>query len=412
MANQTITDYSDIGTPANDDEVLAWDKSIGATKKITYANFIAGLTAATLLRDGSVSLTADWDIGASRVIASETFRARSSAGLRIEDDGHNLGVYIQDATGNVGLGTMSISGSARLTVSGALRADYDSNVPSYLGRARIGYDGTNSDWASFSHLDHVGNSSALWHTSAGATWLNAATGQQLNFAINGSALGTWHASNGFRVGYDTDIASYMGRAAVGYNGISADLATFCHVDMYNVAWGWALQQDSTGNTTLRAATSQTLRLAVGGSNIIAVDGSTGPYPSVDNTFSLGKSGARWSEVWAANGTIQTSDVREKDDVAISDLGLRFIRALAPIRWRFHDRVRPHYGLSAQQVRSALDELGVADFAGYIHDPATDAYALRYSEFTGPLVTAVQELADQVDRLTDRLARLEKEWYGH
>lgn len=37
-------------------------------------------------------------------------------------------------------------------------------------------------------------------------------------------------------------------------------------------------------------------------------------PRTDNTISLGASGKRFSEVWAANGTIQTSDARDKDVV--------------------------------------------------------------------------------------------------
>ncbi|MGD9805868.1 MAG: DUF2793 domain-containing protein [Hyphomicrobiaceae bacterium] len=35
-------------------------------------------------------------------------------------------------------------------------------------------------------------------------------------------------------------------------------------------------------------------------------------PRADNTISLGTSGKRFSEVWAANGTIQTSDARDKE----------------------------------------------------------------------------------------------------
>lgn len=411
MANQTITDFSDIGTPANDDEILGWDKSTGATKKITFAGFINGLTAATLLRDGSVTLTADWDIGATRFVAGEKFRARSAAGLRLEDDGGNLGVFVEDATGCVGLGTTTISGGARLTVSGALRSDYDSNVASYLGRARIGYDGATNDWASFSHIDQSGAANtALWHTNNGATWLNAASGQQINFAIAGSALGSWSVTNGLRVGYDTDVKAFVGRAAVGYDGATSDWATFAHLD-YMTSANFAFAQSSTGGVWINAPVAGAINFSKGGSPIGSWDASNHFAPAADNSVTCGKSGARWSAVWAATGTIQTSDVREKEEVAVSDLGLSFIRALAPIRWRFRDRVRPHYGLSAQQVRSALDELGVDDFAGYIHDAETDVYALRYGEFIGPLVAAVQELADQVDTLTERLARLEQEWYG-
>lgn len=325
MTNQTITDYSALASPANDDEVLAWDTSVGATKKITFANFTAALGATTILRDGSVTLTGDWDIGNARYIAGDKFRARGVAGLRLEDDAGVLGIYVEDATGNVGLGTTTLTGAPRLTIAGGIRASYDADMTSYFGRAAVGYDGTTTDEASFAHID-------------------------MNSGINA-----------------------------------------------------ALRQTNLGTTTLSAASGKTIRMAVAGSAIAIIDGGDF-YPGTDNAYGCGKSGARWQDVWAGNGTIQTSDVREKEEVAVSDLGLSFIRALAPIRWRFRDHVRPHYGLSAQQVKAALDELGVADFAGYIHDPETDVYALRYSEFIGPIVAALQEIAA-------RLERLEKQ-YGH
>ncbi len=221
-------------------------------------------------------------------------------------------------------------------------------------------------------------------------------------------------------------------------------------------------------------------------------------PSADNTYTMGKSGRRWSAVWAANGTIQTSDARDKRDIAPSDLGLDFILALDPISYRFAiggneevietvdiedeeevfgeeqrtivdievvngkavrrertDNVRVplydefpmvdeagapilgsdgkprvhrvprmikvkreqptvsyrekpgrrrHYGLSAQQVRKVLYDLGVEDFAGWVKtDPAdpTSDEALRYDQFIAPLIRAVQQLAERVAILEGR-----------
>ena len=57
-------------------------------------------------------------------------------------------------------------------------------------------------------------------------------------------------------------------------------------------------------------------------------------PISDNAYSLGVSGSRWSAVWAANGTIQTSDSREKTDIANTDLGLDFVMALRPVKFRW------------------------------------------------------------------------------
>lgn len=350
MTDKTIPDYSDIGTPANDDKLLAWDTSVGATKYVTWANVVAGLAAATLLRDGSVTLTADWDIGAGRYVAGEKFRARGATGLRLEEDAGNLGVYVEDATGNVGIGTTTLTGAPRLTVDGA------ANIS---GNATLG--GT--------------------LVVSGATTLGA------NVVATGYVRG----------GYDTNTTSHFGRAAIGYDGATSDVATFAHVDR-NSATEYAIAHTAAGALYLNAVSGQVIQFWKSGVAVGAWNAGNHFVPAADNAVTCGGSGNRWSAVWSATGTIQTSDIREKEEVRASDLGLDFIRRLLPIKWRFTGRVRPHYGLSAQQVKATLDELGVSDFAGYIYDPEADVYALRYSEFLAPLIAAVQELTDRLETL--------------
>ncbi|MCG7781002.1 hypothetical protein [Lelliottia amnigena] len=58
------------------------------------------------------------------------------------------------------------------------------------------------------------------------------------------------------------------------------------------------------------------------------------YPHVDNMFTVGKSGNRLSSLWAANGTIQTSDGILKTDVVESNLSVEFIKWLRPVSYRF------------------------------------------------------------------------------
>lgn len=127
-------------------------------------------------------------------------------------------------------------------------------------------------------------------------------------------------------------------------------------------------------------------------------------PAADNTVTLGASGARWSAVWSATGTIQTSDKRDKTAIAPSDLGLDFIRRLRPVRFHWKDGdTRTHYGLIAQEVAEAAATLD-ADFGGHVladpHDP-TSQQALRYDQFIAPLVKAVQDLAARVEALEGR-----------
>lgn len=166
-------------------------------------------------------------------------------------------------------------------------------------------------------------------------------------------------------------------------------------------------------------------------------------PDADNVtnWRLGDSGFRWNSVWAANGTIQTSDARLKTDVEDSPLGLEFIRRLRPVRYRWveggKEIIEPeprkvanedgeevlvydgapeiksipgrrlHYGLIAQEVKGVLEELNAGDFGGWVLSDASDpesTQSLRYDQFIAPLVRAVQELAERLEWLERKVKR--------
>tara|TARA_R110002020_G_scaffold343819_4_gene558198 strand:- start:968 stop:2023 length:1056 start_codon:yes stop_codon:yes gene_type:complete len=162
-----------------------------------------------------------------------------------------------------------------------------------------------------------------------------------------------------------------------------------------------------------------LKVSPDGSNWIsalAVNTATGATtvaatlrPATDNAVTLGGAGARWSAIWAATGTIQTSDIRHKIDIAPSMLGLDFILALTPVQFRYavggraadgtpRRGQRTHFGLLAQQVQAALGE---TDFAGHVLvDPADpdSEQGLRYDQFIAPLIAAIQALAARIAAL--------------
>lgn len=56
-------------------------------------------------------------------------------------------------------------------------------------------------------------------------------------------------------------------------------------------------------------------------------------PVTDNSVSLGDAGLRWSAVWAVNGTIQTSDARQKNVLGDAP-GLEFINLLRPVTYQW------------------------------------------------------------------------------
>ena len=166
---------------------------------------------------------------------------------------------------------------------------------------------------------------------------------------------------------------------------------------------WQLKVSANGSSWINALTVNA------GTGVTSVAASF--RPAADNAVTLGASGARWSAVWAATGTIQTSDARQKTDIAPSDLGLDFILALNPVRYRWivggnengeaQPGRRTHYGLLAQEVQAVV---GARDFGGHIlADPADpeSEQGLRYDSFIAPLIAAVQELAARVAELEAR-----------
>lgn len=67
-------------------------------------------------------------------------------------------------------------------------------------------------------------------------------------------------------------------------------------------------------------------------------GSGGVFvPSTDNVYSIGASGLRPSQIYAATATINTSDRNAKTDIKDLDLGLDFINSLKPVEFKYKIR---------------------------------------------------------------------------
>jgi hypothetical protein len=181
------------------------------------------------------------------------------------------------------------------------------------------------------------------------------------------------------------------------------------------------------STTADGAASPTERLRIQSDGILIKYGDTTSariQPQTDNAGFLGEATKRWEAVYAVNGTIQTSDVREKTDIVDSPLGAEFIRSLRPVayRWKvggytstYDDKgnetitpnpgVRAHYGFIAQEVKQAIGE---TDFGGWLQEDLSDPdsqQSLRLHEFISPIVKALQEALDEIDNLKAEVAAL-------
>jgi hypothetical protein len=147
----------------------------------------------------------------------------------------------------------------------------------------------------------------------------------------------------------------------------------------------------------------------GGKNIINVkDSIDGFFPSLDNTYSVGTAALRYSVVYAATGTINTSDERNKQDIKnLSELERQVAIGIKGLikSFRFKDAVekkgdkaRIHFGVMAQQVAEAFKIVGLNpdDYALFCYDEweadagvkAGNRYGIRYDELLAFVISAL------------------------
>ena len=113
------------------------------------------------------------------------------------------------------------------------------------------------------------------------------------------------------------------------------------------------------------------------------NGSVKPYNADDNTLDLGTAVGRWNDVFASNGTIQTSDQNEKQDIASAttkelNVAKKLSTLFKTFRWKDKvaekgDKARTHTGIVAQEVQTAFKEEGLdaSDYGLFTSDTWTN-----------------------------------------
>ena len=91
-------------------------------------------------------------------------------------------------------------------------------------------------------------------------------------------------------------------------------------------------------------------------------------PATTNTYDIGSAGTKWREIFATNGTINTSDVREKQQIEeISSTEKNVAIKLKSLlkKYKFNhavekkgDKARIHFGVMAQDVKEAFESEGL------------------------------------------------------
>ena len=129
--------------------------------------------------------------------------------------------------------------------------------------------------------------------------------------------------------------------------------------------------------------------------------------SRDNAIDLGTSSARFDDIYATNGTIQTSDRNEKQDIQeLSDAEQRVAVACKGLirRYKFNsaveqkgDEARYHFGIIAQDLQDAFESEGLdaGDYGVFIQETWTDEegneqtrLGVRYNELLAFIIATL------------------------
>lgn len=171
-------------------------------------------------------------------------------------------------------------------------------------------------------------------------------------------------------------------------------------------------------------------------------------PDKHNNYNLGSSNYRWRNIFTTNAVNVTSDRKLKSNIHYledNDLFSQLLMKLLPCSFTYKnidekdDHDRTHIGFIAQDVESAMSELGLTslDFAGLCKDQKTISktitktvmneetgkdqeveeiveeavegeyiYSLRYQEFIALITKVLQKSCKRLDDLEYRLSKLE------
>lgn len=258
-----------------------------------------------------------------------------------------------------------------------------------------------------------------------------------NIAIGASALkDNTIGSNCTAIGLNALTSNTEGieNTALGYNALPAntdgDYNIAVGVNVLN-ALSHGYENTVVGCYTLNGSVVNGVRNTAMGYNAIfsgdySNSSAIGAYTSVTdhNQVRLGSSSV--SSIGGNVGWTNLSDKRVKNDIKENVQGLAFIKLLRPVTFHYNVRKQNELlgvndkeewkgkydiekiafsGFIAQEVEEAAKNAGY-DFSGV--DKSGSIMGLRYSEFTVPLVKAVQELNDKNMALEKDVENLKKE----
>ena len=205
---------------------------------------------------------------------------------------------------------------------------------------------------------------------------------------------------GYQAGYSNSTGSSVD--AFGYQALYSNTTGY-----NNTAIGYqALYAVTYGNTNVGVGYQAGNTITTGANNTCIGNGAQPSSATVSNTITLGN-----SSVSTLRCQVQTitalSDVRDKTNIENIPVGLDYIRAMRPVMFDWNTRDgsrqgRKDFGWISQDLDKLQEKFGYAEYTRLVNKDNPDAWEADPLKTYPILVKAVQELADEVDRLVNIL----------
>jgi hypothetical protein len=178
--------------------------------------------------------------------------------------------------------------------------------------------------------------------------------------------------------------------------IAGDLASYSGFKLEHTGTGFATLLSITPGYSSGTETQYAVTFDIGGSdasNILLFRENASFMgnitPSNDDSYDLGSTSFRWDDVYATNGTIQTSDRRLKTNIDTLNYGLAEVMQLTPVsfNWKsdtINEIKRNKIGYIAQEVLKIIPEVV------NIGDDENQTLGMNYAEMVVVLTKAIQE----------------------
>jgi hypothetical protein len=323
-----------------------------------------------------------------------TSKIKSRADFRFETGSTPTEAMRIDSNGNVGIASTSVTSLGTGITTLELKGNSASQTDRAGGIRFERHDGT--------YAGAIYNADGAFYHDAGA--------YPMLFFTNSAERMRIDSSGNFLVGQSTSVAPASGNVVgnaispLGYISTSRDGGVSAEFGR-KTSDGDIVVFRKDGTTVGKIACyGGDIQIGTGNNNLYFNDGALSMEPRNadgtrrDNAIDMGHTSARFDDIRATNGTIQTSDEREKQQIAsLTDAEMTAAKAISKLfkTFKWNDKVeekgdaaRTHTGVIAQQVETAMSDAGLdaGNYAFFISDTwwetQTEVAAIEADEDNG------------------------------